>query len=158
LVPYVFYCINFNLPAPTDSARNAEPGNLVNRLNRRFSPQVDDSTRQINSFAVAVFALALAGTAIPAQAQIYTDLHDFSASAGDPHTFQESNLAQGRDGNFYAESAGGGTSGNGTVFKITPTGTPTIILSFDGTDGSNEIGGVTLGTDGNLQYKGLFGQ
>jgi len=85
-----------------------------------------------------------------AHSPTYTDLHDFNASAGDPYTFYESNLAQGRDGNFYAESNQGGTSGNGTVFKISPGGTPTIILSFDGTDGTNANGGMTLGTDGNL--------
>jgi len=85
-----------------------------------------------------------------AQCQTYTDLHDFNPGAGDPHTFVESNLAQGRDGNFYTESNGGGTSGNGTVFKITRTGTTTVIHSFDGTDGSNAVGGMTLGLDGNL--------
>ena len=85
-----------------------------------------------------------------AQAQTYTDLHDFNPGAGDPHTFIESHLAQGRDGNFYTESNGGGTSGNGTVFKVSPGGTVTVIHSFDGTDGSNAIGGMTLGLDGNL--------
>ena len=55
-----------------------------------------------------------------AQSQTYTDLHDFNASAGDPHTLNSIRLAQGRDGNFYGESQGGGTSGLGTVFKITP--------------------------------------
>jgi len=87
--------------------------------------------------------------AVPAlsQAQTYTDLHDFNASAGDPHGFSESNLAQAWDGNFYAESQG---AGNGTVFKVTPSGVPTIIHNFNGTDGSNAIGGMTLGTDGNL--------
>ena len=84
-----------------------------------------------------------------AQAQTYTDLHDFNPSAGDPHTFSESNPAQGRDGDFYAESNGGGT-GNGTVFKVSSGGTVTVVHSFDGTDGSNAIGGMTLGTDGNL--------
>ncbi len=85
-----------------------------------------------------------------AQAQTYTDLHDFNPAAGDPHSFNSTKLAQGRDGNLYAESAGSGTSGNGTVFKIAPSGTTTVILSFDGTDGSNENGGLTLGIDGNL--------
>jgi uncharacterized repeat protein (TIGR03803 family) len=85
-----------------------------------------------------------------ARSQNYTDLHDFNPGAGDPHNFYESKLAQGRDGNFYAESNGGGISGNGTVFKITPSGTLAIIHSFNGADGSNAIGGMTLGTDGNL--------
>jgi uncharacterized repeat protein (TIGR03803 family) len=98
---------------------------------------------------LTLFALAWAGTAIPAQAQTYTDLHDFNASAGDPYNFQITKLAQGRDGNFYGESNSGGT-GNGTVAKMTPGGTVSIVLSFDGTDGANALGGLTLGTDGNL--------
>jgi uncharacterized repeat protein (TIGR03803 family) len=85
-----------------------------------------------------------------AQSQTYTDLHDFNPSAGDPYSFVESKLAQGRDGNFYSESNGGGTTGNGAVFKVSPSGTLAIIHSFNGTDGSNAVGGMTLGTDGNL--------
>jgi uncharacterized repeat protein (TIGR03803 family) len=107
------------------------------------------SFRTLAAFVAAIAVLTLTGTAIPAQAQTYTDLHDFNPGAGDPHTFSESKLAQGRDGDFYAESNGGGT-GNGTVFRVSPSGTVTVIHSFDGTDGSNAIGGMTLGTDGNL--------
>ncbi len=96
--------------------------------------------------------LIVAGLALgpsPALAQTFTDLHDFNPGAGDPHTFIESHLAQGRDGDFYTESNGGG-SGNGTVFKASTSGPVTIVHSFDGTDGSNAIGGMTLGSDGNL--------
>jgi uncharacterized repeat protein (TIGR03803 family) len=107
-------------------------------------------------FVAAMVVLTLAGAAMPAQAQAYTDLHDFNASGGDPYYFSESRVAQGRDGNFYAESEGGGT-GNGTVFKITLSGTPTIIFSFDGTDGELAVGGLTLGTDGNFYGNTWYG-
>ncbi len=106
-----------------------------------------------NKFANLIWTVLVLGAFIAprlAQAQTYTDLHDFNPGAGDPHTFIESNLAQGRDGNFYTESNGGGSSGNGTVFKISRSGATTVIHSFDGTDGSNAVGGMTLGTDGNL--------
>jgi uncharacterized repeat protein (TIGR03803 family) len=106
-----------------------------------------------SKFANLIWTVLVLGAFVAprlAQSQTYTDLHDFNPGAGDPHTFFESNLAQGRDGSFYTESNGGGTSGNGTVFKISPSGTTTIIHSFDGTDGSNAIGGMTLGLDGNL--------
>ena len=106
-----------------------------------------------NKFANLIWTVLVLGAFIAprlAQAQTYTDLHNFNPGAGDPHTFIESNLAQGRDGNFYTESNGGGSSGNGTVFKISRSGTTTVIHSFDGTDGSNAVGGMTLGTDGNL--------
>src|SRR5262249_5192632 len=90
---------------------------------------------------------AMALFAIASPAQTYTDLHDFNASTGDPYNFFVSKLAQGRDGNFYAESDG---PGNGTVAKLTPSGSVSVILSFNGTDGSFAVGGMTLGNDGNL--------
>jgi uncharacterized repeat protein (TIGR03803 family) len=101
------------------------------------------------ALVLAALVVVVAGVAIPVQAQTYTDLHDFNPSVGDPHTFIESHLAQGRDGDFYTESNGGGT-GNGTVFKVSPGGIVTVVHSFDGTDGSNAVGGMILGADGNL--------
>jgi len=43
-------------------------------------------------------------------------------------------LVQATDGNFYGTTQGGGTIDGGTVFKITPQGTVTILHSFG--DGS----------------------
>jgi len=87
--------------------------------------------------------------AVPADAQIVTDLHDFNAGAGEPYNFNVTRLAQACDGNFYAESNSGG-NGNGTVAQISTSGSVNVILNFNGTDGSNEVGGMTLGTDCNL--------
>lgn len=115
------------------------------------------SIRIVQLFLLATLVLTLAVAAIPAPAQTYTGLHDFNPSAGDPYYFDSGRLAQGRDGNFYSESRDGGTSGVGTVFKITQGGTPTIILSFNGTDGSTELGGMTLGIDGNLYGETIYG-
>ncbi len=104
--------------------------------------------RTLTTMSWATLAVILQ-VAVSAQAQTYTDLHDFNASAGDPYNFQLTKLAQGRDGNFYGEANSGGT-GNGTIAKMTPSGAVSILLSFDGTDGSNPLGGVTLGNDGEL--------
>ena len=109
------------------------------------------------AFVLAVFVVAIAGTAIPAQAQTYTDLHDFNPGAGDPYNFDSGRLSQGRDGNFYGESANGGTSGAGTVFQLTPSGAAAIIHSFTGTDGSSPHGGLTLGVDGNFYGDAVSG-
>jgi hypothetical protein len=65
------------------------------------------SSRILRLFVLVTFALTLAGIGVPAQAQTYTDLHDFNPGVGDPHNFVESKLAQGRDGNLYTESNGG---------------------------------------------------
>jgi uncharacterized repeat protein (TIGR03803 family) len=78
-----------------------------------------------------------------APAQPYVDLHDFDPGVN------TGKLAQGRDGNFYGESQTVG-AGTGNVFKVTPTGTLTVIHSFDLADVALEAGGMTLGTDGNL--------
>src|SRR6266571_6322234 len=56
-------------------------------------------------------------------------------------------LVQATDGNFYettyfggpAFNAGGGNGCNGTVFKITPDGTLTTLVAFDGTNGRYPI-------------------
>lgn len=94
----------------------------------------------------------VSGTTLWAQdsSVTYTDVHDFNASAGDPTNFNSTRLAQGRDGNLYLESRNGGTSGQGVLFYISPTGTVHIVLNFSGTNGSSATGGVTLGADGSL--------
>jgi uncharacterized repeat protein (TIGR03803 family) len=62
----------------------------------------------------------------------------------------QSALIQGTDGNFYGTSYFGGTSGNGTVFKITPAGAETVLYSFaGGTDGSNPSA-LIQASDGNF--------
>jgi uncharacterized repeat protein (TIGR03803 family) len=54
------------------------------------------------------------------------------------------------DGNFYGTAQDGGTSGYGTVFKMTHSGALTTLASFNGTDGVLPVAGLTLGLDGNL--------
>ena len=66
-------------------------------------------------------------------------------------------LVQGTDGNFYGTTNLGGASGDGTVFKITPSGTLTTLHSFDGTDGSTPQAGLVLGSDGDFYGATLFG-
>jgi uncharacterized repeat protein (TIGR03803 family) len=110
----------------------------------------------------ALIGAAVFASGVSAEAQTYTDLHDFNASAGDPTNFNSGRLAQARDGNFYAESRAGGSSGQGAAFNVSPGGAVSIIFSFDGTTGSGATGGMTLGpSDGELygdaQYGGTSG-
>jgi uncharacterized repeat protein (TIGR03803 family) len=101
-------------------------------------------------FSALMGATVVAG-AVSAQAQTYTDLHDFNGGAGDPTNFNSGRLAQARDGDFYAESRAGGSSGQGTVFHVSPSGAVSIVFSFDGTTGALATGGLTLGpSDGEL--------
>ncbi|MGD0119173.1 MAG: choice-of-anchor tandem repeat GloVer-containing protein [Candidatus Binatus sp.] len=99
-----------------------------------------------------VFQLTPAGT--------LTTLYSFCGQPGcadgaDPLA----GVIQGSDGNFYGTTYYGGTAGNGTVFKVTPAGTLTILYSFcsvvdPGTgycvDGEWPYAGLTQGSDGNF--------
>jgi uncharacterized repeat protein (TIGR03803 family) len=60
----------------------------------------------------------------------------------------------GNDGNFYGTTFYGGSTnfkgGYGTVFRVTTNGTLTMLVPFNGTNGSHPLGTLTLGSDGNF--------
>jgi uncharacterized repeat protein (TIGR03803 family) len=89
--------------------------------------------------------IALIVTIMPlvtASAQTYTVLHSFNCAVEGCDPTYTSLLAQGRDGNLYGTASfGPGSSGNGTVFMITPEGALTTLHTFDGTNGSTPTGG-----------------
>ena len=101
-----------------------------------------------------VMTLALAALGISgADAQTYTDLHDFDTPfLASPQ--YAGILAQGRDGNLYGTAPIGGAFGRGGVFQITPTGGYAVINNFNST-GVNPYSGLTLGSDGNF-YGGTY--
>ena len=103
----------------------------------------------LKSVIIAIFAIAFAASAFvrPANAQTYSVVTDFST---DLYPTDGGAAVQGRDGNIYGSTLEGGTSGIGTVFQVTPSGTLTTLYSFDGTVGSYPYGGFALGTDGNF--------
>jgi len=59
-------------------------------------------------------------------------------------------LLLGSDGNFYGTTYSGGSSNNGTVFKITPSGSLTTLCSFNSSNGKNPYAGLIQGSDGNF--------
>ena len=60
-------------------------------------------------------------------------------------------LIQGSDGSFYGTTAGGGTNGQGTIFKISASGAFTSLYSFTGGyDGSQSFAPLIQGGDGNF--------
>jgi uncharacterized repeat protein (TIGR03803 family) len=79
-------------------------------------------------------------------------------------------LVQGSDGNFYGTTYAGGASSNyncasvgcGTIFKISPSGKFTTLLSFNSIDGASPAGGLIQATDGNFygttEYGGPTGR
>ena len=76
--------------------------------------------------AYAVFVLC-AMTTIALPAQTFTTLYRFDYTDGaDP----EAALVQATDGDLYGTTAYGGAKGDGTVFKVTSSGTLTTLCSF----------------------------
>lgn len=60
-------------------------------------------------------------------------------------------LIIGTDGNFYGANSTGGPNGGGNIFKITTTGTLTILRSLTpATDGSAPKGNLVQASDGNF--------
>ena len=68
-----------------------------------------------------------------------------------------SGLVPASDGNFYGVTLGGGTYGQGTVFRITPSGTLSVLYSFSGSDGVNPDAGLIQASDGNLYGTTILG-
>jgi uncharacterized repeat protein (TIGR03803 family) len=54
-------------------------------------------------------------------------------------------------GNLYGTTQGGGSFSNGTVFKVDPSGTESVLYSFKGPpDGSASLAGLIIDNAGNL--------
>jgi uncharacterized repeat protein (TIGR03803 family) len=77
-------------------------------------------------------------------------LHSFLSGSTDGYT-PYSPLVQGSDGSFYGTTSAGGSRSGGIVFKITSTGTFTVLHPLMvTTEGSVPKGGLVLGSDGNF--------
>jgi uncharacterized repeat protein (TIGR03803 family) len=99
--------------------------------------------------AYVVFVLC-AATAIVLPAQTFTTLHSFDVTDG----VNPGGLVQATNGDLYGTTVGGGAYGNGTVFRITPSGTLTTLYSFCAqsgcTDGANPVAGLVQATNGDF--------
>jgi uncharacterized repeat protein (TIGR03803 family) len=98
-------------------------------------------------------ALLMAFAAAPLHAQSFNDLYDFNCATGGCSPVGFGQLTQGTDGNLYGTTTLGGTHGDGTIFKITPS-TPVVytdLWQFDGaTTGAGPNAELTLASDGNF--------
>src|SRR5258708_25993543 len=82
-------------------------------------------------------------------------LHTFTTADG---TNPASGLTLGLDGNYYGAAPGGGDSSFGALFKITPSGTYTVLHQFTGaTDGGAPTTAPIQASDGNLYGNTSFG-
>jgi len=96
-----------------------------------------------------VVVLMLATSAIvPAQAQTFTVLYNFKGSPDGANPY--AGLLQDTAGNLYGTTTVGGSSNDGTVFKVDTSGTETVLHAFSGADGISPYAGVIMDAKGNL--------
>lgn len=104
---------------------------------------------------ICVLFLLNAATGLSVRAQIFKTLAEFNGANGANPPFGE--LTQGPDGAFYGTTFYGGNGpcssingvGCGTVYRITRTGTITLLHSFSAmSDGYYPATGLTLALDG----------
>src|ERR1039457_5408910 len=100
--------------------------------------------------ACAVLVLC-ATTAIALPAQTLTTLFSFDGTDG---AVPQAGLVQATNGDLYGTTYGGGTNSAGTIFKITPGGTLTMVYSFcsqtNCADGAYPEAGLVQAANGDL--------
>lgn len=94
--------------------------------------------------------LNLAGTVFKVDALgNITTLHTFAAN-GNEGLSPASGLVFGTDSNLYGTTSLGGEFGNGTIYKISRSGTFTLLHALKATDGTNPQANLVLASDGNF--------
>jgi uncharacterized repeat protein (TIGR03803 family) len=87
---------------------------------------------------------------------VFSLLHTFGSTAGEGAN-PAAELVKGSDGNFYGTTENGGTSGNGTIYMVTPAGAVSTLHSFAGSEGSHPTTRLLLGQDGRFYGTTSFG-
>jgi len=127
--------VNFdgtNGSAPAASLIQASDGNLYGTT--QYGGTVNGCEGGFSACGT-VFKITTGGT--------LTTLHTFTYGDG---AWPVSPLVQGTDGNFYGTNQGEGDSGGkGVIFKMTPSGTVTMLYS-----GFTLVAGLVQGRDGNF--------
>ena len=79
-----------------------------------------------------------------------TTLHALRGDSDGAQPFAPLLLAS--DGNFYGTAIAGGPGGTGTIFRLTPAGTVSLVYGFrdDASDGGQVLAGLIEGPDGTL--------
>jgi uncharacterized repeat protein (TIGR03803 family) len=114
-----------------------------------YARQQDKPFRMMAAFVTAMVVLSLAVAASPAQAQTYKVLYQFPINGPEPQ-WPGGPLTQGRNGDLYGWSYEGGVNNDGSIWKTTPSGTVSVVYSFEAPPGPDCQNGMTLGTDGNF--------
>ena len=102
---------------------------------------------------VAIVALCSA-VAVGVSAQAVATLENLGSSTG---TNPFSSLILASDGNYYGTTYNGGSNNDGTLFRLTPGGTFTLLHTFVGPDGARPYSALVQGTDGNFYGTTVLG-
>lgn len=108
---------------------------------------------------LSILALFCGATVVASSAQTLTTIGHFGSTTGDnPLT---GSLIQGTDGNFYGTNWGGGNFGAGTIYRVTPSGTVSLVYAFCKVqfvcaDGATPVA-VMQAANGNLYGTTSFG-
>jgi uncharacterized repeat protein (TIGR03803 family) len=95
-----------------------------------------------------VFKLAASGTE--------SVLYSFAGGSDGAYPF--ASLILDAKGNLYSTTYQGGSSNHGTVFKLAPSGTETVLYAFaGGSDGTSPDSSLTMDKKGNLYSSTLYG-
>ncbi|HXJ93496.1 MAG TPA: choice-of-anchor tandem repeat GloVer-containing protein [Terriglobia bacterium] len=108
-------------------------------------------TRKLARALITFGALLAASAAGPwGCAQNYSVIYSFQCGTDGSGPF--GNLIADSAGNLYGTTLSGGALGYGTVYKVTPGGTETVLHSFAGppNDGESPYAGLVLDKAGNL--------
>jgi len=98
-----------------------------------------------------------AGLPTDASAQTLATLYSFPGFPGDGAEPQGGLIADAA-GNLYGTAFGGGIgNGYGAIFKLTPTGTETVLHAFNGVDGAGPDGRLIADAAGNLYGTTTYG-
>jgi uncharacterized repeat protein (TIGR03803 family) len=84
-----------------------------------------------------------------------TVLHSFTGSTDGK--WPKTGLVRDTAGNLYGTTGGGGTSGNGSVFKLDTTGKETVLYSFTGSPDGSSPGNLIRDANGNLYGTTVLG-
>ena len=113
--------------------------------------------------ALVVFSALLLIAAIPAVAQTESVLYNFcSRPSCKDGAGPLSGLIMDKMGNLYGTTNGGGRHGEGTVYKLAPDGTETVLYSFCRkkfvcADGDGPVAGLVMDRKGNLYGTTYYG-
>ena len=79
---------------------------------------------------------------------VLTTLYSLNFTDG---SYPAAGLVLANDGNFYGTTEQGGPNDFGTLFRMTPDGSVSTLVLFDGfNDGASPVNALIQGSDGNL--------